>query len=208
MGATRTRKATCTAPLASGPRAGEPCGKGAVNGSDPPRCRAHATNKPEHPKKSVVLEAYQVTGNVSLACQVGEIGRTTFYDWLDQDPEFARQALEAREIAADGLHAEAWRRAVEGVLEPVYQGGNLVGHVRKYDTTLLIVLLKATRPQQYRERWDATLTVDTGLPAGVGQDVTAGDDRLAHLMNSMRQHQERQLPPQGAIEAQAREHGE
>ncbi len=37
------------------------------------------------------------------------------------------------------------RRAVDGVDEPVYQGGKKVGSITRYSDTLLIFLLKANR---------------------------------------------------------------
>lgn len=51
------------------------------------------------------------------------------------------------------LEAEARRRAMDGVDEPVYHKGEVVGHVRKYSDTLLIFLLKAHRPHKYRDNY-------------------------------------------------------
>ena len=45
----------------------------------------------------------------------------------------------------------ARRRAAEGTLKPVYQGGKLVGEIREFSDTLLIFLLKGKRPEVYRE---------------------------------------------------------
>lgn len=39
--------------------------------------------------KHRVLEAYRKTRSVSRACRAAGIGRRTFYDWLEADPEFA-----------------------------------------------------------------------------------------------------------------------
>jgi hypothetical protein len=40
---------------------------------------------------------------------------------------------------------------VEGVDKPVYQGGVLVGYVREYSDQLLVTLLKAHRPEKFRD---------------------------------------------------------
>jgi hypothetical protein len=146
----------------------------------------------------VVLAAYRMSGNVSFACEAGDIGRRTFYHWLDDDPEFSLAALEARDDAADSLEQEAWRRAYQGTLKPVYQGGKHVGDIREYDTTLTIFLLKALRPAKFRERFDATLTVDTGLPQPSDQPA---DDTHARLLENLRS-------ARGAIEATSRDHAE
>lgn len=69
------------------------------------------------------------------------------------DPEFAEAWLLALEAGNDVLEAEALRRAVDGVDEPVFtQKGELAGHVRKYSDTLLALLLKAHLPEKFRER--------------------------------------------------------
>src|SRR5262249_4954507 len=72
--------------------------------------------------------------------------------------------------------AEMRRRALVGWDEPVYQGGKLVGHIRKFSDTLLIFALKAERPEKYRERYEprseghtpVTLTLSIPRPPGVG----------------------------------------
>ena len=52
---------------------------------------------------------------------------------------------DALEEAADALLAEAWRRATEGVEEPIMHQGQVVTTVRKYSDLLLIFLLKSAR---------------------------------------------------------------
>lgn len=98
------------------------------------------------------MSALAETGNVTLAASAAGVNRATPYRWRQDDPDFARAWEDAMEAAADKLEQEAWRRAVEGVEEPVYRGGKLVGTVRKYSDTLLIFLLKGARPHKYQDR--------------------------------------------------------
>ena len=73
-------------------------------------------------------------------------------DRLREKDEWFRSAwFFAREAAADLLEAEAFRRAVVGWEEPVFQRGEQVGTVRRYDGKLLELLLKARRPAEFRE---------------------------------------------------------
>jgi len=72
--------------------------------------------------------------------------------WREQSGEFCVREQHARETLADLLEAEAIRRAFKGVRQPVYQGGLLAGHVTSYSDALLTLLLKAMRPEKYRER--------------------------------------------------------
>ena len=84
------------------------------------------------------------------------IGRRTAYNWLEQDEQFQKLYAEAHEDALDLLEEEARRRGVDGVLEPVFQGGKKVGSIRKYSDNMLALLLKRKRPDTFRERHEHT----------------------------------------------------
>lgn len=71
---------------------------------------------------------------------------------------------EAIEQGSDILEAEAWRRAVEGVEEPVYQGGKEVGRIQRYSDTLMVLLLKGHKPQKFRERISSEVSGPNGGP--------------------------------------------
>jgi hypothetical protein len=78
-------------------------------------------------------------------------GRTTVYTHRDADEAFRRAWDAAIDEGVEVLEEEVRRRAVDGVLKPVYQGGVKVGTIREYSDTLLIFSLKAKRPNVYRE---------------------------------------------------------
>ena len=91
-----------------------------------------------HLKKGAFLRCYAEIGNVSLAAMQAGIHRATHYRWLAEDEAYANAAEEAKEEAIEALEAEARRRALE------------------YSDTLLMFLLKAARPDKYRERREIT----------------------------------------------------
>lgn len=91
-------------------------------------------------------------GNVSLAAAKAKIGRQYAYQARGADAAFKAAWDEAVEISTELMEEEARRRAVEGTLRPVFQGGKLVGKVKEYSDTLLIFLLKARKPDKYRDR--------------------------------------------------------
>jgi hypothetical protein len=104
------------------------------------------------------LEALAETGNVTAAAAAG-ISRGGAYDHRQIDEAFAAAWAEAEQVAADKLEAEAWRRAVDGVSEPVISMGKLVRDendqpvtIRRYSDNLLALLLRAHRPEKFRER--------------------------------------------------------
>lgn len=69
------------------------------------------------------LAALSVHGVLSRAAEEVGIDRTTVWRRRESDLEFRTACQEAMDMAADALEAEARRRALEGVEEPVvYQG--------------------------------------------------------------------------------------
>jgi len=124
------------------------------------------------PKKAVAqkrfLEAFASFGTVSGAAQVAGIDRRTHYKWLSVDATYGERFRDAEATATDRLESEAVRRALIGIEEPVFGnargddgkslGTQQVGTVKKYSDTLLIFLLKARRPQVFREKYEHTVT--------------------------------------------------
>jgi len=106
--------------------------------------------------RSRFLELYPEFGTVELTAAQVPISRGQVYDWIRSDPDFASKIKELKPVAKGtylgALEQEAHRRAVEGVLEPVFYKGELVEHVRKFSDVLLIVLLKANAPEKYIDR--------------------------------------------------------
>ena len=103
-------------------------------------------------KKRAFLAAFRETGNVRMACEAANVGRSSHYRWLEADAAYGEAFELAKEDAADILEAEAKRRAVEGVEEPTgWYKGEPGGYIRRYSDTLLIFLLKGLRPEVYRE---------------------------------------------------------
>jgi len=111
-------------------------------------------------KQAAFLAAFAELGNVTGAAEAAGVHRQRHWEWL-KDPGYADRFADAQEQAVERLETEARRRAIVGVEEPVYQGGKLVGGVRKYSDTLLIFLLKGARPERYRERFDVRQQVVT-----------------------------------------------
>jgi hypothetical protein len=99
------------------------------------------TDENATPKKRVLADEWRPkflaslrnSGNVRAACLAAGIDRRTAYRNRDNSTEFAAQWDEALQDAIDALEAVAINRA------------------RTSSDTLLIFLLKAHRPEKYRE---------------------------------------------------------
>ncbi len=111
--------------------------------------KAAAARKPR--KQDLFLKALTETVNVTLSCRKAGVPRRTVYDWREADAAFARRWDEALEEGIDLLEAEAHRRAFEGVERPVYYKGERVGEWRHYSDALATFLLRAHRPEKYRD---------------------------------------------------------
>ena len=105
------------------------------------------------------LKILASSGNVSLAAHTAKISRGSLYHWRERDKGFAAAWLEAIEVATDALEAEARRRAIEGVETAIVHGGRMVRDdagnpltIRRYSDTLLALLLRAHRPEKYRDK--------------------------------------------------------
>ncbi|KAF0235070.1 MAG: hypothetical protein FD177_229 [Desulfovibrionaceae bacterium] len=95
---------------------------------------------------------FAATANVSEACRQAEIYRAWVYEKRREDAAFAARWAEAEEIATDALEAEARRRALEGVEKPVFYQGEECGSIREFSDTLMVILLKAHRPEKFKDR--------------------------------------------------------
>jgi hypothetical protein len=83
-------------------------------------------------RKARVLAQYRVVGSVRGACAAARIGRRTFYNWVEEDRDFAGQLQDVRDDLTDELEELAHKRAMAG------------------SDRLLIYLLGANRPWKYR----------------------------------------------------------
>ena len=121
-------------------------------------------------RREVFLRALAETGIVTIAAGAAGITRARAYQVRQQDQGFATAWDEAEQRAADALEAEAWRRAVSGVPEPLVSAGKVVRDddgqplaIRRYSDNLLIALLKARRPEKFKDRQVVEHDISDGL---------------------------------------------
>lgn len=90
--------------------------------------------------------------SVAGACRVIGVDVNVLYKLRKKSTEFAALWAASIECGTDLLEDEALRRAKDGWLEPIFQGGTEVGQVRRYSNVLLIFLLKGRRPKKFRDK--------------------------------------------------------
>lgn len=88
-------------------------------------------------------------GLISTAAKAIGVSRIRIHAVMRDDDAFKELVEEARELCWDELEHEAQRRARDGILKPVYQGGRQVGEVAEYSNDLLMFLLRGRRKKLF-----------------------------------------------------------
>lgn len=142
-------------------------------------------------KREEFFQALRDTCNVTIAARAGGVSRMRVYQIRAADPDFAQQWDDALQEGIDMLEREAHRRAFGGTDKPLtYQGqftylrdpetGNVlrdaegnprIATVKEHSDVLAMFLLKAHRPEKYRENSKLEL-------AGSLAVTTISDDEL------------------------------
>lgn len=141
-------------------------------------------------RKAIFIRTLAQTGIVGRAATAAGWPRGRAYEVRAADKEFAQLWDQAVEFAADALEEAARIRAVDGVSKPVYQQKELVGYVTEYSDTLLVQLLKAKRPKEFRENFSIDADVKGGVLVvpGVSSEkdweAAAGANQAAHRTNN------------------------
>lgn len=136
-------------------------------------------------KYDVFFAELATDGHVTRAAQVAGVDRSGCYK-LREDPEFEARWQDAMEKACDTLEAEARRRAVDGVEEPVFYQGVECGRVRKYSDGLLTTLLKGNR-SKYRDGGRLEVANAPGETFAVSESPTQVARRIAFVFASAMQ---------------------
>ncbi len=113
------------------------------------------TEKPKRGVNRLAREAFLAAlasgWSVSKAALVADVARASIYRHRAADPTFAAAWDEALETGSDAIEDEARRRAVDGVSRPVFYKGKVCGTVQECSDSLLLAILRARRPEKYRD---------------------------------------------------------
>ena len=156
-----------------GPEIAASNGSGRTPGGGTPNRDGETPKKEGESWQDVFIRALTASGIVRVACKVAEVGRATAYRHRESNEAFAAAWDDALDDACDSLEAEARRRATQGTHKPVFYKGKIVGHIKEYSDTLIIFLLKANRPEKYRDNFDLRKVLEA-LPQSTAR--TPADD--------------------------------
>lgn len=97
-------------------------------------------NKSRHIKKESILKALeQSLGVVTVACKKADIPRSTFYKWMNEDEEFAKQVKDIENIALDfaesQLHKQISENSTSATIFYLKTKGKKRGYVERQEIT-------------------------------------------------------------------------
>jgi len=165
---------------------GEPCTRDALPGKR--KCAQHGRKRTKIRTRKKddwrprFLKAFAEHGLVIEAAAAAGVGRSTVYDERQKNESFALAWADIEEWTTEEMEHEARRRAVLGVDKPVFFKGEQCGKVREYSDTLLIFMLKARKPETYRE------TVGIHHSGKIRTDVPVipeGDERMLAVSTTL-----------------------
>jgi hypothetical protein len=70
-------------------------------------------NKTEHTKKALLQALEKSLGVVTSACKKIGVGRTTYYDWYNSDPEFKKQVDDLQNVALDMAESQLHKQILD-----------------------------------------------------------------------------------------------
>ena len=113
-------------------------------------------NKTARQKKDLLEALHKSLGVVTTACERTGIGRTTYYDWYRNDPEFKTQVDSLEDVALDFTESKLHERIREG------------------DTTAIIFHLKTRgKKRGYVERQE----IATDPTSKINIEIVGGADK-------------------------------
>lgn len=127
-------------------------------------------------KRYAFLAALTEGHTVKHAAALCGVAPVTVYAHRNADPAFAALWDEALELGIQVMEQEARRRAVDGTDKMIVSAGKVLGMERQYSDALLMFLLKAKRPDVYRDTVNIELYIrQEAIKAGIDPDAAVAE---------------------------------
>tara|TARA_R100001244_G_scaffold132365_2_gene108464 strand:+ start:1327 stop:1689 length:363 start_codon:yes stop_codon:yes gene_type:complete len=97
------------------------------------------TNKTEHHKKGLIEALEKSLGVVTIACRVSGVGRTTYYEWYNEDKEFRIAVDDIKNVALDfaetQLHTQIRANSTAATIFYLKTQGKGRGYIERQEFT-------------------------------------------------------------------------
>jgi hypothetical protein len=187
------------------------------NAADDPRSLASLIpfKKIQNPKHRAYLIALSMTPNLEKAAKIAGISSAAGYMYRrDGDADFQECLALAREVALERAESEAWRRAIDGCVEPVFGslgsdpntgkslGTGQIGTKLNHSDNLLMFMLKGHRPDKYRERFEHSGPNGGPISVQAVDPRVLSSDTLERILLEAKQQLQLPSAPEAAVEAE------
>lgn len=164
----------------------------------------HASPSNTSRKLARFLEVWGTHGNKVRAARTAKVSLRTVNRHLKSDPVFAAAYQEIYDIGGDIIEAEMFRRAIEGVKEPVFQGGKKVGTITKYSDSLLSKMASGRLKATYGNTVELTGDPDKPLQlSDLGRDAAMAEIAAIFVAAGLRPPIDDRASPQSVDSAVA-----
>ena len=96
-------------------------------------------NKTEHHKKALLEALRKSLGIVTNACEHADVGRTTYYEWYNNDEDFKRKVDDLQNVALDfaesQLHKQISKQSTAATIFYLKTKGKNRGYVERQEIT-------------------------------------------------------------------------
>ena len=96
-------------------------------------------NKTEHHKKALLEALEKTLGIVSNACKKADVGRTTYYEWYNNDEDFRKKADDLQNVALDfvesQLHKQIAKQSTAATIFYLKTKGKKRGYIERQEIT-------------------------------------------------------------------------
>ena len=123
-------------------------------------------------RQRAFLAGFVAGMGVKRASELSGVSRFSHYQWMREDIGYRERFQRAHMILADDAAQEVYRRAFRGVETPVIHRGRITGWYKSYSDALAMFMLKALRPNVYRDNAE----VPVG-PAAITIRVVSPEER-------------------------------
>ncbi len=152
----------------------------------PRQCERHDGWTPQ--RQRAFIEALADTGSVAAACKAVDMSQPGAY-YLRRQPgaeSFRAAWAAALDLGVQRIEDVAMDRALNGVEEPLYSYGHLIGTRRRYNDRLLMFMLRNRAPERFAQ----------GQPKGLNAVNKAELERLKQEWRSEWEAELRTVSPQ------------
>lgn len=111
--------------------------------------------------KKAFIEAFRKSmGNITHACEASKIGRTTYYTWIEIDPEFKKETEDVAEEKLDFIESKLTELITGVIVEKETPQGAII-YQRPPDNTSIIFALKTQgKKRGYVEKSEQEISGD------------------------------------------------